>query len=180
MFTTDSRNNYKNVESLLLNLFVQSIMTSWHGNAFCVLALWERNPPVTGGFPSHRASIAGFDVSFNVNLNKTLNKQSNRFEISWRSCDVTVMQNHITERYVVRIWLTLDEVWNDMWRFGLLYLGNYLPTNNSWLLVGDRPKRHISFQTSFQSEPISHHIPVTMNNIFQTHITDALLMRRSS
>ena len=50
-------------------------------------------PPVTGGFPSQRASYMGFDVSFDVSLNKLLNKQWN-FQSSqtpWCSCDATIM-----------------------------------------------------------------------------------------
>ena len=35
-----------------------------------LLALCEGNPPVTGGFPSQRASNTAFDVFFDVNLNK--------------------------------------------------------------------------------------------------------------
>ena len=40
------------------------------------------NPPATGGFPSQKASNAGFGVLFDVSLNKRLNKQSScrRFE----------------------------------------------------------------------------------------------------
>ena len=43
-----------------------------------VLAFCEGNQPVTGGFPSQRASNTDFDVFFDVTLNKELNKQSNR------------------------------------------------------------------------------------------------------
>ena len=48
-------------------------------------ALCEGNPPVTGGFPSQRASDAGFDAFFGVILNKTLNKQYSYrwFETLW-------------------------------------------------------------------------------------------------
>ena len=37
------------------------------------LVLCDGNPPVTGGFPSQRASNAGFDVVFYVNRNKLMN-----------------------------------------------------------------------------------------------------------
>ena len=37
-----------------------------------LLALCEGNAPVTGGFPSQRASNAAFDVLFDVDPNKTV------------------------------------------------------------------------------------------------------------
>ena len=40
-----------------------------------LLALCEKNPPVTGGFPSQKVSNMGFDVLFDVSLNKQLNQQ---------------------------------------------------------------------------------------------------------
>ena len=40
-----------------------------------LLALWEGNPPVTGGFPSHRASNADVFFFFVASLNKLLNNQ---------------------------------------------------------------------------------------------------------
>ena len=45
---------------------------------FALLALCERNPPVTGEFPSQRPLTRSFDVFFDVRLNKWLNKQSRR------------------------------------------------------------------------------------------------------
>ena len=47
-----------------------------HGNAIRVTGLFEGNPPDISGFPSKRASNAGFDVIFDVRLNKRLNKHS--------------------------------------------------------------------------------------------------------
>ena len=41
-----------------------------------LLALCERNPPVTGGFPSQRPETRSFGVFFNLHLNKRLRKQS--------------------------------------------------------------------------------------------------------
>ena len=38
------------------------------------LALYEGNPPVTGGFPSQRPMIRSFDIFFDVCLNKRLSK----------------------------------------------------------------------------------------------------------
>ena len=40
-----------------------------------LLALCVGNPLVTGGFPSQRASDAGFHDFFDISLNKLLNKQ---------------------------------------------------------------------------------------------------------
>ena len=51
-----------------------------------LLALWEGNPPVTGGFPWQRPVTRRFDIFFNLRLNKRLSKQSRRrwFEMqSW-------------------------------------------------------------------------------------------------
>ena len=58
-----------------------------------LLALCERNPSVTDGFPSQRAVMWTFDVSFYVSLNKLLDKQSRGLVIwdattvMWRHCD---------------------------------------------------------------------------------------------
>ena len=52
-----------------------------------LLAFYEGNPPVTGGFPSQRPVTRGFDVFFDLRLNKRLSKQSRRwwFETPSRS-----------------------------------------------------------------------------------------------
>ena len=67
--------------------------------AFSVLlALCERNPPVTGGFPSKRPATWSFDVFFDLRLNKRLSKQSRRrwFEMAsrslWRHCNDTPLK----------------------------------------------------------------------------------------
>ena len=69
------------------------IMTSSNGSISALLALCEGNPSVTGGFPSQRASDAGFDVFFDVSLKKRLSKQSSASDFRRRGgyCDVTVM-----------------------------------------------------------------------------------------
>ena len=53
-----------------------------------LLALWEGNPTVTGGFPSQRPVTRSFNVFFDLRLNKRLSKQSRRrwFETLWRHC----------------------------------------------------------------------------------------------
>ena len=52
-----------------------------------LLALCERNPPVTGGFPLQRPVTRSFDAVFDLRLNKRLSKQWRRrwFETSSRS-----------------------------------------------------------------------------------------------
>ena len=58
-----------------------------------LLALYEGNPPVTGGFPSQRQVTGSFGVFFDLHLAKRLNKQSRRqwFETPsyslWCHCD---------------------------------------------------------------------------------------------
>ena len=61
------------------------------GTLSALLALCERNPLVTGGFPSQRASNGSFDVFFCLSLNNQLHKMSicRWFETEWRSCDIT-------------------------------------------------------------------------------------------
>ena len=51
------------------------MMTSSNGNISTLLAFWEGNPPVTGGFPLQRPVTWSFDVFFDLCLNKRLNKQ---------------------------------------------------------------------------------------------------------
>ena len=55
----------------------------------------ERNSPVICGFPSQGPVVWRFNVFFVVSQNKLLKKQSGCwwFEMPWRSCDVTVMQD---------------------------------------------------------------------------------------
>ena len=58
-----------------------------------LLALCERNAPVTGGFPSQRPVTWSFDAFFDLRLEKQLSKQSRRrwFETPshslWRHCN---------------------------------------------------------------------------------------------
>ena len=53
-----------------------------------LLALCEGNRPVTGRFPSQRASNADLWCSFDVRLNKVLNKQSNGWWIETPWCSL--------------------------------------------------------------------------------------------
>ena len=73
------------------------VLSWWHHqmDAFAaLLTLCAGNSPVTGEFPSQRASNAVFDVFFGVSLNKRLNKQLNAGDLMRHGghCDVTVMQ----------------------------------------------------------------------------------------
>ena len=55
-------------------------MTSSNGNFFFILlAFWDGNPTVPGGFPSQRPATRGFDVFFDLCLNKQLGK--NHFDV---------------------------------------------------------------------------------------------------
>ena len=49
------------------------MMTSSNGNIFRVTGPLRGNPPVTGGFPSLRLVVWGFDIYFDLRLNKRLN-----------------------------------------------------------------------------------------------------------
>ena len=40
-----------------------------------LLAIWEGNSPVTGGFPAQRPVTQSFDVFFDLRLNEWLSKQ---------------------------------------------------------------------------------------------------------
>ena len=57
-------------------------------SVFVLLAVCERNPPVTGGFLSQRASNTGFGVSFGVSLNKQSNKESCRSGFEKPGCSL--------------------------------------------------------------------------------------------
>ena len=57
-----------------------------------LLALWEGNPPVTGGFLSQRPVTRGFGVFFYLCLNKRLSKQSlSKQSRRWWHCDDVIM-----------------------------------------------------------------------------------------
>ena len=53
-----------------------------------LLALCERNPPVTGGFHSQRPVTESFDVFLDLHLNKRLNKQSRCLWFEMPSCSL--------------------------------------------------------------------------------------------
>ena len=85
-------------------------MSSWWRHQIkavsALLAFYEDNLPVTGGFPSQRASNAGFGVFFDVSLNKRLNKLSSHqwFETPgcslWRHTNVAPDNNKRSKSYV--------------------------------------------------------------------------------
>ena len=74
---------------------------SWWRNQmegfFALVALFAWNSPVTGEFPSQRASNAKFEF-FYLDPHKLLNKQSFHrwFGTTWLSCDVIVMSTHVS------------------------------------------------------------------------------------
>ena len=53
-----------------------------------LLALCERNPPLTGGFPSQRPVTQSFGVFFDLRMNKRLSKQSGRRWFEMPSCSL--------------------------------------------------------------------------------------------
>ena len=73
---------------LVVSLFVRKMpndFTKWYethedvikkGTFSTLLALYEGQPPVTGGFPSQRSVTWSVDVIFDLRLNKWLSKQS--------------------------------------------------------------------------------------------------------
>ena len=79
--------------------------TSWWRHQMetfsALLALWQGNPPVTGGFPSQRPVMRNFHVFFDLRLKKRLNKQSRHrwFETPshplWRHC-IDILQSCFT------------------------------------------------------------------------------------
>ena len=80
-----------------------------------ILALYEGNPPVTGGFASQKTVTWSFDVAFDVSLNKLLNKytRGRGIQMSWssRNCYVTANDN---EKY--KFWNRCIE--NVVWHYG--------------------------------------------------------------
>ena len=70
-------------------------MRSSNGNVFCVLALCEGNPPVTGGFPSQRPVMRMLDVFVDVRLNNDWANSQNAGELRRHGahCVVSVMRN---------------------------------------------------------------------------------------
>ena len=75
----------------LSKCYIHDDVIKWKKKS-ALLALFDENPPVTGGFPSQRPLTRSFDVFFDLCLNKQVNKQSRRrwFETPsrslWRHC----------------------------------------------------------------------------------------------
>ena len=90
----DSPHKRPVLQALMLSLLL--VWTSYGTNSWvpALLAHGEGNPPVTGRFPSQRASNTDLDTFFAVRLNKLWNKQSSCrwFEMAWSSCDKIVME----------------------------------------------------------------------------------------
>ena len=55
------------MEPAYLGILLQDDVIKWK-HISALLALCEGNPPVSGGFPSKRASDTGFDAFFDVSL----------------------------------------------------------------------------------------------------------------
>ena len=65
------------------------MVTSSNGKFSALLALYEGNPPVIGGFPSHRPVAQSFDIFFDLRMNKPLSKQSRRWWFEIPSCSLS-------------------------------------------------------------------------------------------
>ena len=82
------------------------MMTSSNETFSTLLALCERNSPVTGEFPSQRPVIRNFDIFFDLLLNKRLSKPSGRrwFETPsrslWRHCNEKSGSLSVQARYI--------------------------------------------------------------------------------
>ena len=76
-------------------------------NISVLLALCERNPPVTGRVPSQRLVTQSFDCFFDLCLNKRLSKQLRRkwFETPsgslWRHCNVLTTFSSVSSQIVL-------------------------------------------------------------------------------
>ena len=64
---------------------------------FALQTLCEGNPPVSGGFHSHRLVTRSFDISFDLRLNKRLSKRSRHQWFAmvscslWRHCNIYII-----------------------------------------------------------------------------------------
>ena len=81
----------------------RTVVTSWHGNAYYVLALCDRNSPHKG------PSVRRFDVSFTAILSEQFSKHSDcqRFETPWRSCKLTVSTGQIGDPSILDFFLVI-------------------------------------------------------------------------
>ena len=78
----------------------------WYGSVFCItVPLREHHWPVDS--PHKGPVMRSFVVSFAVSLEKPLNKQWSYhwFEITWYSCEVTVMPHSLIIRQVQCTWV---------------------------------------------------------------------------
>ena len=72
-----------------------------------LLAICERNSPVTGRFPSQRPGTRSFDVVYDLRLNKRLSKQSRRW---WFEAPLRSLWRHCKGFFFTKAWL-LPTVW---------------------------------------------------------------------
>ena len=84
-----------------INRCQNTIIKSWWRHQMetfsALLAICERNPPFTGGFPSQRPGTRSFDVFVDVRLNKWLRCRwfKTHWRSLWRHCNVT--RQHSTQ-----------------------------------------------------------------------------------
>ena len=106
-----------------------------------LLALFEGNPPATGGFPSQRQVTRSLDVFFDLHLNKQMKKQPKRrrFEtpshLSLRHCnefrhDLSYLYQSKTRPFQwTKLWLCKGRWWYIHWS------RNFSPGNHIFLSI---------------------------------------------
>ena len=65
------------LSSVVMSDIFRRMMTSCHGNVFCITGPLWGGPQVTGAFPTQKTAIGSSEVSFDACLNKKLSKHSN-------------------------------------------------------------------------------------------------------
>ena len=78
-----------------------------------LLALFERNPPVTGGFPSQRPVTRSFDVFFDLRLSNWFSGQSIRRWFETPSRSLWCFCNGITHS----VYISSQSAWVGIWQY---------------------------------------------------------------
>ena len=140
---------------VIFSVFGEKALTSWWHHQMetfsALLALCEGNPPVTGGVPSQRPVIRGFDGSFDQCGNKWLDKQSDTGDLRYHLThyDVTVMIDSLIH-ICMHQWPRLGRHWfRQSMRchlFGIL---------NQWWQIPKGTKQQISLK--FESLKFESH-----------------------
>ena len=99
----------------------------------------------------HKGSVIRWFVIFVVDMNKLLKKQTScrRFETSWRSCDVTVIQSWCTsQRWINKATKKRSKAVCLFYRYIWDYYTTSDKTGNTWFITGNyKQNAHIPFHT---------------------------------